>query len=145
MQKGTIVIPAETALLRQFIQEATPPYDDHRTEIPLTTAAPAALRDHGRRQQWWQRLNAPRIDAICVRRGEVDLVEVKQVLTWSALAQALLYRELWRDLRPHTPSTRVIIVVGSSRTDILQYAATLGIHVAQVDVNYRHRSMSTTS
>jgi len=80
----------------------------------------------------WDRLTAPRIDAICVRRGMIYLVEVEVELHWQAVAQTILYHDLWQLLYPHLQIERPIIACQVNRPDIAEAALSLNIDVVVV-------------
>ena len=70
-----------------------------------------------------------RVDLVGVLADSVEIIELKDVVDWAAVRQALDYAELWK-IAPTTPPVSAVRVVGNTGTaDIVSIAAAQGVTV----------------
>ena len=117
----------EGALARAFVLRHHEDYDDFdfQKHVGHGTLPPPEV-DQSLAPVWFHATRR-RVDVVGYRAAGVDLVEVKDEITWPALAQLCDYLINWK-LAPQKPEVADLIVIGRSiDAGIGDRAAALGI------------------
>jgi len=80
-------------------------------------------------KKMWEKITAKRIDMVCERESDVNLVEVKRYLLPSGIGQLLLYAHMYNEqFKPQKP-VKLWYVAYYGDPDVEEFAKSIGINV----------------